>query len=600
MAKVRYEVVAEKPGAHLFRIRLWIAEPNPDGQRLSLPAWIPGSYMIRDFAKNIVEIRARRGGEVPLRKIDKQTWLCEQGEGPLQVEYQVYAWDLSVRSAHLDTSHGYFNGTSLFLRVHGFEGEDHWVDLLRPEGSAFEAWTLATSMQKDAVDGAGFGRYRASDYDDLIDHPVEMGELTRLSFEVVGKLHEMAIYGRHNADLSRIRRDLTKICAEHVALFGEFPDESYLFLVMAVGDGYGGLEHRRSTSLLCSRSDFPTPGDKKVSKDYRNFLGLCSHEYFHLWNVKRIRPAAFMKAGLEAEVHTELLWVFEGFTSYFDDLALVRSGCISVEDYLDQVAKTVTRVLQGSGRRKQSVAESSFDTWTKFYKQDENAPNAIVSYYAKGALAALALDLTLRTESPNPCSMDDVMRALWSRFGKPDIGVGERDVEALVRELSGMDLSGFFDAYIHGTEDLPLDDLLCRFGVELQLRPAEDQKDQGGSVKEFTASKERLELGLRLSGSADPTVAVVYDDGAAQQAGISAGDVLVALNGLKITPSNLEALIGRLSPDELCVIHLFRRDELMEFQLTLQPAPYSVCELRLGKEPSAFRDDWLAPCGRNG
>jgi predicted metalloprotease with PDZ domain len=432
---ITYVVTPRRPEAHLFSVELSIPDPGTAPITLSLPAWIPGSYMIRDFARNIVSIAAAdAAGPLPIEKLDKQTWRLTprqtpnevSGDRALTLTYEVYAWELTVRSAHLDRTHGYFNGPSLFLRVHGRDQAPCCVELRAPADPACADWRVATSLARDVEEQPetgrwDFGRFVADDYDDLIDHPVEMGHFDVLAFRVGEVPHWMAISGRHQGDLVRLTADLGPICAEHAALFGELPLDRYLFLTQVVGDGYGGLEHRFSTSLLCSRDDLPeslatSAGGGRAGGDYRKFLGLCSHEYFHLWNVKRIRPAVFADAGLEHEVHTRLLWAFEGITSYYDDLALVRSGRIDVTGYLELLAETITKVQRNPGRLEQTVAESSFDAWTKFYKQDENAPNAIVSYYGKGAITALALDLTIRRDTDGRASLDDVMRALWQRL----------------------------------------------------------------------------------------------------------------------------------------------------------------------------------------
>jgi predicted metalloprotease with PDZ domain len=603
MGEILYRVRLAAPGAHLFAVELRVPSPDPHGQRLSLPAWIPGSYMIRDFARNIVTLGAScDGAALAVTKLDKQTWLCAPCAGPLTINYQVYAWDLSVRSAHFDTTHAYFNGTSLFLQVRGQERQACLVELEQPVDASCAGWKVATTLAPRGAPPYGFGRYGAADYAELIDHPVEIGDLAFASFQAGGKPHEVAVYGRQRADLERLCRDLRRICEQHIGLFGELPPQRYLFLVMAVGEGYGGLEHRDSTSLLCSRNDLPAPQEEEVTEEYRGFLGLCSHEYFHLWNVKRIAPAVFQGQGLEREVHTRLLWVFEGITSYYDDLALVRSGCIDAKSYLDLLARTITRVMRGSGRLKQSVAESSFDAWTKFYKQDENAPNAIVSYYAKGALIALALDLTLRLETSGVCSLDQVMHALWQRYGKTGRGVPEDAVESLVQEVSGLELSGFFDQAVRGTVDLPLAQLLVQVGVELRLRPAKDAKDAGAAVDEFSEPKAHRSLGLRLmKGGVDAVIAQVLDGGAAQQAGLAAGDTLVALNGLKVTRDNLQQLLDRALEAEPLELHAFRRDELMLFAPTALPAAADTCELRLlpEVEPAvrARRAAWLGSGG---
>ena len=395
---VHYRIACAHPGAHLFRVTLSISAPDPAGCVLSLPAWIPGSYMIREFARNIVSLRACSGRRaLALTKIDKHTWRAAPCSDALVVEYEVYAWDLSVRAAHLDETHGFFNGASVFLRVHGQDQGVHALDIMRPVGRSYAAWRVATSLPRGRGTPAyGFGRYEAESYDALIDHPVEMGGFTLVEFFACGVPHAVTITGRHDCDTARLAADLTRICEAHIRLFhgaraiaGAVPFASYLFLVLAVGEGYGGLEHRASTALICARNDLPHAGLKETSEGYRSFLGLCSHEYFHVWNVKRIKPAAFTPYDLTQENYTRLLWAFEGFTSYYDDLILLRADVISLTEYLDAVARTIRQVMRGTGRNKQSVAESSFDAWVKYYRQDENTPNATVSYYTKGSLVAL-------------------------------------------------------------------------------------------------------------------------------------------------------------------------------------------------------------------
>lgn len=599
---VRYKIQPVALQAHLFEIALSIPNPDPDGQRLTLPAWIPGSYMIRDFARNIVRLEAGcNGGPIAVEKLDKQTWRCEPCSGELVVRYQVYAWDLSVRSAHLDDSHGYFNGTSVFLKVLGQEGRPCEVEILPPEGNAYRGWRVATTLPRRQAQPLGFGVYQAGDYEELIDHPVEMGNFTHATFDVYGTPHEIAITGRHDCDMGRLCRDLKPICENHVDMFGELPQmERYLFQVMAVGDGYGGLEHRTSTSLLCKRSDLPQPGVEEVTPDYRQFLGLCSHEYFHLWNVKRIRPEAFKQSDLTREAYSRLLWFFEGVTSYYDDLALVRSGVIDGKGYLDLLGQTITRVVRGSGRLKQTVEESSFDAWTKFYKQDENAPNSIVSYYTKGALIALALDLTIRRDTNGERSLDDLMGAIWQRYGRVDIGVGETDVEALAGEVTGLDLDAFFDLALRGTGDLPLMELLQQVGVGYELRPATGAKDKGGLKRDEQQEPARPKADLGVQYTADAAgvkLTAIMDTGPALEAGLSAGDILIALDGIKIGSDNLDRLLERVQIGARLEAYAFRRDELRRFEVEMRPAGANTCYLwfmeEAGQGQLARRQDWL-------
>ncbi len=595
---LRYHIKPIDLAAHLFAVELEIPRPLSAELTLTLPAWIPGSYMIRDFARHIVSLSVEGGDRASLRKLDKQTWRLTGVDGAVTVRYQVYAWELTVRSAHLDTTHGYFNGPSVFLRVEGLEQSPCGLELLPPDLQCANDWRVATSLQVVSIEEHGFGLYQADDYEDLIDHPVEMGRFTELEFGVQGISHRLAITGRHRADQDRLSRDLQRICEQHASLFGELPIDRYLFLTTAVGDGYGGLEHRYSTSLLCCRDDLTNAGEEKPAAGYRRFLGLCSHEYFHLWNVKRIRPEVFIGNGLEREVHTRLLWAFEGITSYYDDLALVRSGCIDASSYLELLAETITRVQRNPGRLNQTLAESSFDAWTKFYKQDENAPNAIVSYYAKGALAALALDLTIRHDTNDQVSLDDVMRALWQRHGKPGIGVSERGVEAVVADVTGLDLSGFFGRVLDSTDELDLAPLLDMVGIELRLRPSKGSKDLGGVADRFAVVSPEPSIGVRLrDGGPGAVLAVVLSGSPAEQAGLSAGDTLVAIDGIRVGPDNFQRLVNAAAAAEVLHIHAFRRDELMEFLVHPRPAPADTCELRIVPEPSAGvsarRRNWL-------
>jgi len=572
---------------------------------LNLPAWIPGSYMIRDFARNIVSLHVTSGGNAPqVTKLDKQSWRLDGCDGEVSVHYQVYANDLSVRSAHVDNTHAYFNGTSLFLRLEGSEQEPHLVTI-EPSGQLPEGARVATTMPAVRTGKRGFGDYSAHIYEALIDYPVEIAQLDECSFSVGNTEHRVAIYGRHDCDFDRLGRDLAKICAVHADLFGELPIETYLFLVTVVGDGYGGLEHRDSTSLICSRKELPvrqTDSDPKVSKEYRRFLGLCSHEYFHLWNVKRIRPEVLKRARLDQEVHTSLLWSFEGITSYYDDLALARSGVIEPDAYLEQLCEIVTRVMRGKGRFRQSVAASSFDAWTRFYKQDENAPNAIVSYYAKGALVALGLDVTLRTRSDDRLSLDDLMRKLWQEYGHPDIGVPEEGVEQAAEALLGESLQDFFRRYIHGTEEMPLEEWFAALGIGYRLRPAKSLKDMG-KVPENPAEPAppaAATLGARVvenKGAAE--LVSLFEGGAAQQAGLAAGDRLIAVDGLQVDGQSVHDAIAQLSPGAEVEVHAFRRDELMAFTLEAQLAEADTCDLwlldamDLDEKRVARRNSWL-------
>jgi predicted metalloprotease with PDZ domain len=602
MTPIRYAIAPLQLEAHLFAVTVTVDVPDPAGQVFTLPAWIPGSYMIRDFARNIVRIRADAGRvQVPLTKLDKQTWQAAPvppQAGPLTLSYEVYAWDLSVRSAHLDTTHGFYNGSSVFLRVVGQDEHPCTVDIHPPAGQAYADWRVATSLPEARGPGGarryGFGRYQAADYDELIDHPVEMGTFVLGTFRACGAQHDVVFTGRvPQLDMVRICRDLKQICEAQIRLFeprsarAPFLDSNrrYVFMTMVTTDGYGGLEHRASTALMCARNDLPVRGNSETSEGYRTFLGLCSHEYFHTWNVKRIKPAAYVPYDLTRETYTPLLWLFEGFTSYYDDLILVRAGLVTEQQYVDMLAKTWNGVLRGNGRTKQSVAESAFDAWTKYYRQDENAPNAIVSYYTKGSLVALALDLTIREKTRGRRSLDDIMRALWQRYGRDfyapgavQRGVTEAEVHALFDDVTGLRLGKLLRALTEGTDEIGLPALFRAFGIA-----AEPQKPNGTAA-----------LGIKTRAD-DGWVRVsqVLDGGAGQRAGVSAGDLIAAVDGLRVAPGQLDKLLSRYRPGDRAELHVFRRDELQVLPVTLAREPASQYKVKLEPGKHAGRARWL-------
>ena len=598
---VAFRIVPIDPKAHLFEVVCDIADPDRAGQAFSLPAWIPGSYMIREFARNIVSIDAECGGTaIEIVKRDKHSWLTRPCDGPLRLRYRVYAWDPSVRAAHVDEDHAFFNGTSVFVRA---EGRDHLpieVEIAPPAGRAYRDWQVATTLPEQGAPRHGFGTYRADDYDALIDHPVEMGRFRLERFTAAGVPHEIAYTGAiPNLDAARVNADVEKLCAAQIRFFepgkaAKAPFGRYLFLTAVSGDGYGGLEHRSSTALLCSRDALPVAGAKggkaERSSAYLTFLGLVSHEYFHSWNVKRIKPAAFAPYDLARENYTSLLWIFEGFTSYYDDLFLARTGIASESQYFGMLAKVVDDVMGGSGRRTQSVAESSFDAWVKYYRQDENAANAVVSYYKKGSLVALCLDLLIRRRSAGKASLDDVMRLMWRRFGRDFYdgggdGIAEDAFPGLVREATGVDVADEVRRWAHGTDDLPLGALLETFAITLRFEPATT-----------TAS-----IGARVSSAGgEPKLAAVMNGGAAHAAGLSAGDTLVAIDDLRVPAGRLDALLARYRAGDEVRVTAFRGDLLQTRTLTLEPSARRAVIAVADKQPRTarrLREAWLTGSG---
>ena len=518
---VHYRVAVADLHAHLYRVTLTITQPA-DVQTLRLPVWIPGSYLIREFSKNLQRLVAHQGKRsCTVRQCDKQSWEVDcPGDAPLVVDYEVYALDNSVRSAWLDASRGFFNGTSLFLQVDGLAPLVHRLELVAH--AQLPDWQVATGLAPVKVDRRGFGTYQAADYDELVDCPVEMGTFWRGDFVAAGVRHRFVVAGAAPSfDGQRLIEDTRKICETAIRFWhgkvpragrgGKPPHQDYLFMLNVVEDAYGGLEHRNSTALIAARKDLPRVAAGVRQPDgYTTLLGLISHEYFHTWNIKRLRPVEFTQFDYGRENYTRLLWFFEGFTSYYDDLLLRRAGLIDDAAYLRLLTKTVNQVLQTPGRQLQSVAQASFDAWVKYYRQDENTANATVSYYTKGACVALCLDLSLRARGAT--TLDDVMRGLWTRCaGGP---MAEQDLQGVLLELTGRDWARELTRWVHGTRELPLEELLTQQGIAVLQEPAQMAQALGLRVVDASGS---VQIKMVLRGSA------------AEQAGFAAGDEWLGL-----------------------------------------------------------------------
>jgi predicted metalloprotease with PDZ domain len=446
---------------------------------------------------------------------DKCSWQidCDSSK-PLTITYQVFAHDNSVRTAWLDDSRGFFNGTSLCLRVEGQEDTKHTLDL-RPL-TAKRQWQVATGATPLKVNKQGFGSYSFDNYDQLVDCPFELGAFWSGNFTARGVKHRFVVTGATATfDGAKLLVDTQKICETEMAFWHETstnsknkpPFKNYVFMLNAVDDGYGGLEHRNSTALICNRKDLPRQGvigENKQPTGYTTLLSLISHEYFHTWNVKRLRPNEFEEFDYSQENYTELLWFFEGFTSYYDDLLLRRAGLIDDAHYLDVLCKTANQVMQTPGRKVQAVAQASFDAWVKYYRPEPNTANATVSYYTKGALVALCFDLTLRYEGKT--TLDDVMRGLWARCKAGPMS--ERDFASVLEELGGRSFAKEIKAWVHGITELPVRELLCKHGVMVTDEPAQLQQ----------------RLGLRVAEANGINIKVVLSGGAAEKAGFAAGD----------------------------------------------------------------------------
>ena len=586
--------------AHLFAVTVTIAQPA-EMQRVSLPVWIPGSYLVREFSKNLQDLQAHQGRTaLTPTQIDKCSWQvhCNPAQ-PLVLSYRIYAFDNSVRTAWLDATRGFFNGTSLFLRVLGQEDSLHRLRILADK--SLSGWQVATGLPPEKIGRNGFGSYLAKDYDELVDSPVEMGNFWSGSFVACGVPHRFVVAGAAPGfDSQRLLADSQKICEEEIRFWhgaragsgtrNKAPHKNYLFMLNVVAEGYGGLEHRNSTALICRRADLPRlsnpalarGADRSIGADgvktegYTTLLGLISHEYFHTWNVKRLRPAEFASYDYAVENHTRLLWFFEGFTSYYDDLLLHRAGLIEDTAYLERLGKTINQVLQSPGREVQSVAQASFDAWVKYYRPDENTANATISYYTKGSLVALCLDLSLRQHGKT--TLDAVMRALWQRCnGGP---MCESDLSAVLEELAGRSFNRELSEWVHGMTELPLKTLLQRQGI---------------TVREEAAGIPRR-LGLQISESDGVHIKSVLRGGAAERAGFAATDEWLGIetgrgkNASSWRLGKLDDLLLYAGTASKITALVARDKRILKLPLTL---PRSVSNWRLAVHDKKLVRQWL-------
>ncbi len=587
MTEVRYQLELADLAGHYIDVTINFAPQPQQTVVLALPAWIPGSYMIRDFARHLLDIRAEdANGALPLTQLDKQRWSLTPGQLPVTVRYRVYAFDLSVRANFLSSDIAVINPAATCLQVQGLELQPQHISIAR--GQAPTHWQLATGLPRSATTAAlAFGDYLANSYAQLIDSPLLAGVLDIASFDVDGIPHHLVLCGAVATDSQRIATDLLPLCQAQRQVFGALPTDltEYWFLTWVVDNGYGGLEHRNSTLLLCNRFDLPNPRlPQEYTEEYQNFLALCSHEYFHTWWVKRARPAPYLDYQLAGEQYSTQLWLYEGFTSYYDDLSLLRTGKLSLEQYLTGLAKTISRLERAPANTRQSLADSSFNAWTRFYRQDENAANAIVSYYAKGALLAFCLDAELHALG---LTLDGLMQRCWQQYGAPESGSEDSTFFAVLASYSQSDaLVATVQTWVNSAATLPLARAAEIFGIHLSWRQPEHPLDLSGDK---SLSLPSAEPGFLFEGVAEGLKLTVVRNGtAAHQAGFSSGDLLIAVQGLKASESTLKQLLSRASVGDVLQCHLFRQQRLLQLDLTLSPAAATVAVLK----PLSQRTAW--------
>jgi predicted metalloprotease with PDZ domain len=579
---MRYCVAIPEPATHLVDVQATLERPGAAAE-LCFPVWTPGSYLVREFARQVEGISARdgEGRPLPVERVDKhRVRVAAGGAARLTLRYRVYANELSVRTCHVDGTHAYLNGAAVFPYVEGRQAEPCALAVEPPPG-----WSVATAL---APEPGAPGSFTARDYDELCDAPLEIGTHQLLRFSALGKPHELAVWGRARLDEGRLVGDVQRIVEELGRLMGGLPYERYLFILHLTDRRRGGLEHAASTTLNVGRGGF-YPRDA-----YEETLSLVAHEYFHLWNVKRLRPAAFMPFDYGREQYTRLLWWFEGVTSYYDQLALVRAGLTGARRYLRVLGQAFTTHERTPGARKMSVEESSFLAWVKLYRPDENTGNSTISYYLRGELVALALDLALRGRGG---SLDALLRTLYARHREG--GLPEDGVERAVAEVLGADAArAFFERWVRGTAALAPE--LTRVGLRLRRRAALGWDDKGGTPgkKENGGHGAPGWLGAELASGPKLTVQSVREGSPAWKAGLTAEDELVAEDGFRIDKGGLWDRLCQEGPGGRLRLTVFRRDALTEVEVPLAAPPEDTVWLEADPEatPEA-RAAFQAWCG---
>ncbi|MFN0087909.1 MAG: M61 family metallopeptidase [Blastocatellia bacterium] len=579
--ELSYVLSFPQPHTHLYEVALTIRNVSTAQIDLQMPAWTPGSYLVRDFARHVQDFAASDASGQPLRwqKADKTTWRVDAGASvsspkTVRAAYRVYANELFTQTSHLDATHAYFNGTTLFLYLASAQDRPHRLKIDAPAG-----WRVTSPL---ALQPDPDGYFTAPDYDRLVDSPTEAGTHRLLEFNVLGKPHRAAIWGDFDFDEAKLKADLTKIIEAGAQIFGELPYDHYTFLIHVQPGIGGGTEHLNSNVSMTSPAAFKSP------VAYKRFLGLESHEYFHHWNVKRIRPIALGPFDYQRENYTRGLWVSEGITSYYGDLLLRRAGLISSAEYFTQLARMIAGYEQSPGRLKQSAESASFDAWIKHYRPDENSPNTVMSYYTRGEILGLLFDLEIRSRTNGARSLDDVMRDLLRNHGLPKPGFTDAELKAALERAAGADLSALWNAYVMGTEEIDFDRLFRLAGME--RKPA--GVDAGANGKKPGA------LGMRTRAAGDRVVVSnVLAGQPAYEGGINASDELAAIDGRRIDAANVNDRLNEIRDGQRVTLTVFRREKLMSIELTAAPRPpagYQVTEMKEAtEEQKALRRAWL-------
>ena len=569
-SKFTYQISIPEPENHLLEVELAIADwrivDHGEFIDLKLPVWTPGSYLVREYAKHLQDFVASDefGKALAWQKISKNHWRVNcsslQTNSQIQIRYRIFCNELTVRTNHIDSTHAFFTGGAVFMCVCEHQHQSYKVEIKALK----ENWKIVTALPPVADTSNTF---YAKDYDTLVDSPFEIGIHDRYEFTVQDKPHSFVVWGKHNADMSRIVKDTAAIIVVEAEMFGGLPYDRYDFILHA-SNGFGGLEHKDCCVLLYNRLGF------RKEDNYLQFINLVAHEFFHTWNVKRIRPKALEVFDYDNENYTGSLWFSEGTTSYYDQIFPLRARLYNAPHYLKLVSKAITRLQTTFGRNVQSLHESSFDTWIKLYRPDPNAHNNQISYYLKGELVSMLLDLLIRYKTSNMRSLDRVMQIMWERFGKQEVGFSESELHEVIESVAGIDLTDFWNDYLYGTKELDYNYYLEPFGIELRTA-CQDFPFIGMTLKSKNgiAEIEKVEFGSP-----------------AQKAGISTGDILLAIAGIRVTAESFSDRLRDFSEGDAIAVTIFQQDLLKTVEVILQPPISNHFELVQNPNASANQE----------
>ncbi|RSK24048.1 M61 family metallopeptidase [Hymenobacter metallilatus] len=565
---LRYTLAMPAPQTHYFEVDMQLDGFSKAYTDVKMPVWAPGSYLVREFAKNVEGFEATAGSEkLRTEKVSKNTWRVYHPKAKaFRVHYRVYAFELSVRTSFVDAAHGYVNGTSVFM--YPAEGKMLPSTL---EVKPAAGWSqVSTSLQP----AGGTFTFRSSSYDELADSPIEIGNQKLYTFTANGTPHTVAMFGDPKVDEQRLTRDMQRVCEEAHKVVGQNPLNRYVFIVHNIDRGTGGLEHLFSTTLSVSRNAYSSEAG------WKGFLGLVAHEYFHLWNVKRIRPVALGPFDYDQENYTRMLWVSEGGTEYFSNLIVQRAGFLSPDEYLGDLSNGITRVENTPGNKQQSAAESSFDAWIKYYRPNENSANTGISYYDKGEVIGAVLDLMIIQETKGQKHLDDVMRYLYDQYyTKLGRGFTDQEYQDAVAKVAGRRFDDFFRRYVYGTETLPYEQALGYAGLKLTITPA-------------PATDVALGASISPAGGRQ-TVSSVQRDGSAWQGGLSVGDEILSLDGARLTDDPNKLLAGRAVGSEVKLL-VARDGQIREIRFPLLAATTRRYRIERVANPTAEQQTALA------